>query len=524
MCVDYRALNRDTIKDKYPIPNIDELLDELFGAVIFSKLDLRSGFHQIRMKPEDIHKTAFRTHEGHYEFLVMPFGLTNAPSTFQGLMNEVFRPYLRKFVLVFFDDILVYSKNLKEHLKHVRLVLEALKVHHLYAKASKCTFESLEMDYLGHVISEEGVKADPTKIGAMKSWPNPRTPKALRGFLGLTGYYRKFAKGYGGVAAPLTALLKKNSFVWSEKAEAAFRHLKELMSTPPVLGLPDFTKKFIIECDASGAGIGAVLMQNGRPLAYLSQALKGKSLFLSTYEKELLSLVMAVQKWRHYLLGQSFVVRTDQQALKYLWEQRVGTPAQQKWVSKLLGYDFMVEYKRGRENKAGDALSGVSNNDTNGEEDARTAEETSGKAKAGEETNIGQASTPIDSNADLTDQSYTVQELELQAISTIRADWLEELKKSYPSDTILQQLLQQLQKEALDPAKYSMQIGILFYKGRLHLGTLLPVQQQILQQFHSSPLASHLGKQKTYSKVKKEFYWPKMKMDIRKYIRECDVC
>jgi len=454
----------------------------------------------------------------------MPFGLTNAPSTFQGLMNEVFRPYLRKFVLVFFDDILVYSKNLKEHLKHVRLVLEALKVHHLYAKASKCTFESLEMDYLGHVISEEGVKADPTKIGAMKSWPNPRTPKALRGFLGLTGYYRKFAKGYGGVAAPLTALLKKNSFVWSEKAEAAFRHLKELMSTPPVLGLPDFTKKFIIECDASGAGIGAVLMQNGRPLAYLSQALKGKSLFLSNYEKELLSLVMAVQKWRHYLLGQSFVVRTDQQALKYLWEQRVGTPAQQKWVSKLLGYDFMVEYKRGRENKAGDALSGVSNNDTNGEEDARTAEETSRKAKAGEETNIGQASTPIDSNADLTDQSYTVQELELQAISTIRADWLEELKKSYPSDTILQQLLQQLQKEALDPAKYSMQIGILFYKGRLHLGTLLPVQQQILQQFHSSPLASHLGKQKTYSKVKKEFYWPKMKMDIRKYIRECNVC
>ncbi|MCI11098.1 enzymatic polyprotein, partial [Trifolium medium] len=235
------------------------------------------------MTSQDIHKTAFRTHQGHYEFLVMPFGLCNAPSTFQATMNLVFEPYLRHFVIVFFDDILVYSPTLDEHIQHLDLVFQCLLTHELCLKQSKCSFAQTSIEYLGHIVSAEGVGPDPAKISAMTSWPAPIHIKQLRGFLGLTGFYRKFVKNYSSLAAPLTALLKKDSFEWNQAANEAFEQLKLAMSAAPVLALPNFADKFILETDASGAGMGAVLIQANHPICYYSKQFCSRLLAASTY-------------------------------------------------------------------------------------------------------------------------------------------------------------------------------------------------------------------------------------------------
>ncbi|XP_028237026.1 uncharacterized protein LOC114416364 [Glycine soja] len=331
-CVDYRALNSLTVKDRFLIPTIDELLDELGGAQCFSKLDLLQGYHQIRMHSEDIPKTAFRTHHGHYEFRVMPFGLCNAPSSFQATMNLIFRPFLRRFVIVFFDDILIYSSSFDDHLHHLDLTFQVLLDNHFVLKKSKCSFGQSQVEYLGHLVSQRGVEPMPDKIAAIVNWPQPHSTRAVRSFLGLAGFYRRFIRGYAMIADPLVKATS-DPFRWTPQAQQAFEDLKSALSTAPVLALPDFQEPFTVETDASGNGMGAVLSQRGHPIAYFSKPFPKKLLRASTYVRELFAITSAVKKWRQYLLGHSFTIVTDHRSLKELLTQVIQTPEQHMYLA-----------------------------------------------------------------------------------------------------------------------------------------------------------------------------------------------
>ncbi|KAM0887617.1 hypothetical protein ACQ4PT_028880 [Festuca glaucescens] len=475
-CIDYRRLNELTVKNTFPMPVIDELLDELGGARVFSKLDLRAGYHQIRMLPGDEPKTAFKTHQGHYQFRVMPFGLCNAPATFQCVMNLVLSPCLRRSVLVFMDDILVYSASVQEHVQHLTEVLALLREHQLYVKESKCSFACSSLEYLGHIISENGVSTDPKKTEAMSNWPQPTTITELRGFLGLTGYYRKFVRNYAIIAKPLTNLLKKKSFMWTDIATAAFQSLKQAMLTTPVLQLPDFSKQFVVETDACDLGIGAVLMQDQHPLAFLSKPLSQSHQHLSIYEKEFLALIMAVERWRPYLQRSEFLIKTDHHSLCYLDDQNLQSPLQRKAMARLMGLQFKIIYRKGAENHAADSLS-----------------------------RVGLLMT-------------------IQTCATVQPAWLQEVINTYATDQDAQRRLTELALHSPDEHGYSLKDGLIRYQDRVWLGRNSALQTKLISAFHASAIGGHSGAQATYQRLKRLFAWTGMKGAVTDFVSQCDVC
>ncbi|GJZ68664.1 putative nucleotidyltransferase, ribonuclease H [Tanacetum coccineum] len=358
MCIDYWELNKLTIKNRYPLPRIDDLFDQFQGSSVYSKIDLRSGYHQLRVRDEDIPKTAFRMRYGHYEFQVMPFGLTNAPAVFMDLTNRVCKPYLDKFVIVFIDDILIYSRNKEEHTYHLRIILELLKKEKLYAKFSKCDFWISTVQFLRHVIDSRGIHVDPTKIEAVKNWASPTTPKEVCQFLGLADYYRRFIKYFSKIAKSLTELTQKNKkYIWGENQESAFQLLKQKLCEAPILALPEGNDDFVVYCDALHQGLGAVLMQREKVIAYASRQLKPPEEDYTTHDLELLAVVFALKIWRHYMYGTKCTVFTDHKSLQHILDQKELSMRQRRWIELLADYDCEIRYHPGKANVVANALS-----------------------------------------------------------------------------------------------------------------------------------------------------------------------
>ncbi|WMV46098.1 hypothetical protein MTR67_039483, partial [Solanum verrucosum] len=328
LCIDYRQLNRITINNRYQLPRIDDIFDQLKGAKVFSKSDLRSGYHQLRVREKDIPKTPFRTRYGHYEFLVMPFGMTNAPAVSMDLMNWVFKPYLDQFVVVFIDDILIFSRSNEDHDKHLRIILKILKEKEFYAKLSKCEFWLDEVAFLGHVVSIEGVKVDPSKIHAVVEWRPPKSPTE-----------------------------KEVKFIWDDKCQESFETLKSLLTQAPILTLPIEGKKYVEYSDASHNGLGCILMQQGKVISYASRKLKPPELNYPTHDLELAAIVFALKICRHYIYGEECHIFTDHKSLKYLGTQKELNLRQCRCLELIKDYDCMIDYHPGKANVVADALS-----------------------------------------------------------------------------------------------------------------------------------------------------------------------
>ena len=494
LCVDYRPLNEVTIKNKYPLPRIDLLFDQLAGAKVFSKIDLRSGYHQIKIKPEDVPKTAFTTRYGLYEYLVMSFGLTNAPAHFMYLMNSVFMPELDKFVVVFIDDILIYSKTKKEHAEHLRIVLTRLREHQLYAKFSKCEFWLDKVHFLGHVLSAEGVVVDSGKVEDVLNWKPPTTVHEVRSFLGMAGYYRCFIPDFSRVAKNQT------KFVWSSECEQAFQTLKRLLTTAPILAQPDIEKPFDVYCDASGIGIGCVLMQEGRVRAYASRQLKSHEENYLTHDLELAAVVHALKIWRHYLLGNTCHLYTDHKSLKYIFTQAELNMRQQRWLELIKDYDLEVHYHPGKANVVADALSRKAHCNclTVTPKDITLCQELE---------NLG---------IEMISQGILVN---LKIDFNLEAQIIEAQKK----DKGMKYLKEKISKRA--PTDFKVDdAGVIWFKNRLVVPKVPELRQQILDEAHTTRYSIHPGSNKMYQDLKQKFWWTKMKIEIARYVAQCDTC
>ena len=556
-CIDYRLVNKLTVKDCFPLPRVDDCLDSLYGANWFSTLDLCSGYWQVEVAPEDRPKTAFVTRSGLYQFKTLPFGLCNATATFQRLMELVMSGLQWKVCLIYLDDIIVYGSTFKQELERLKEVFSRLRKANLKLKVKKCELFRKSVNFLGHVVTSEGITADPSKIEAVKSWPEPKNLSEVRSFLGLCSYYRKFIKGFADIARPLHKLTEKGkAFQWSDECSRSFAQLKEHLTSSPILAYPDEKSVFILDTDASDAAIGSVLSQaqdnTERVIAYASRTLSKAERKYCVTRKELLAVVNFVKHFKHYLYGRKFIVRTDHGSLQWLLNFKSPEGQMARWLEILGAYTMDIQHRPGRKHGNADALSRLPCKQcTHCNSDIEPDSETDNEQQIcdSEDAVMAAFSDPV-----------LVQRVHSQRksaqVDKVENSWLEGWTSNYLHeqqmlDTDVAKIIQ-FKEDNLEKPAWSMvsaegkRLKCLWAQwDRLHLKQdvlyrrwetpdglqikwqlVLPnhMVKEVMPYLHDAPTSAHLGVNRTLASIRSRFYWPQYHTDVKQWVKQCDQC
>jgi len=570
LCVDYRGLNKITVKNRYPLPLISEILDRAAGAKFFTKLDVKDAYYRIRIRKGDEWKTAFRTRYGLFEYLVMPFGLTNAPATFQSYIHQALGGLLDEFCIVYLDDILIFSPDRDTHTEHIRRVLARLRKAQLYCKPSKCSFYKDQVEFLGYIVNREGIAMDPERIRTIQDWPEPQTFRDVQVFLGFCNFYRKFIRGYSEIALPLTSLMKGmeagkkfGDFRLDSETRAAFQRLKEEFQHAPILRHFDPNKSIILETDASDFAMGAVLSQEAEdhrkhPVAFWSAKFSGPTKNYSTPDHEMMAIVEAFKHWRHYLEGSRYpiTVFSDHNNLQGFMKQNYLNGRQARWCMYLAGFDFTIKHQAGKRNPADGPsrrpdyydedsssqmcwLPTIQNKMDNAEKNRqRDAVDSGMKPPSVSGSRIFVYSEDPE-DAELVEDGLpqpTMMRKDAEASARLEGIFIpnpsqpliEVVKNLQQNDSTTQKIKERLtnsRRSARDTVTWHLGLaGELLYQEKLFVPEEQAIKQELLQRYHDDPLAGHFGSAKTLELLQRKYYWPRMAADVKEYCKTCHVC
>ena len=539
MCVDYRGLNTVTIRNRYPLPLINQLLDRLRSAKIFTRIDLRSAYYLLRVREGDEWKTAFRTAFGHFQFNVMPFGLTNAPATFQHFLNDIFRPYLEQFVIIYLDDILIFSNNIVDHELHVRKVFEILRKHKLCAKLEKCEFSTSSTEFLGYIVSSSGISMDPSKVKAVTDWPSPKNVKAVQSFLGFANFYRRFIKNFSAIVRPLSILTRKGIvFKWLSEQEKAFATLKQAFTSAPILVHVDPAKPSTLETDASDFAIGAILSQPDsegalHPCCFYSRSLNPAETRYDIRDKELLAIKSACTTWRHYLEGAQhpITVPTDHESLRYFQTMKSLSSRQARWSLFFSRFNLVFCYRPGSRNGKADALSRRPDLYESRHQpspapmfpgDSFPENQGYGSAQATASQDPVPVLDPVPAPVPVPVRNSVVLAtfIPSQGTTGLTPGFYDRLVDATTQDEFAQSMLSDMTAHP----DYKSSGRLLLFRDRIYVPDLNDCRLAVLRSCHDSPPAGHFGTARTLELVKRNYWWPGLVSFVKSYVRSCDTC